>query len=83
VPFDVVALAGLPRMMKDPVLIPSNDSGIGGALVFHMSAIDRRFNMSEWNTWRLPVKNGANHAQHNNEPSRMRALQPPRYHFAT
>lgn len=47
VSLDVIALAGLPRRMKDPFLIPSNDSGIGGALVFHMSPIERRFNISE------------------------------------
>ena len=47
VPLDVITLAGLPRRMKDPFLILSNDSGVGGALVFHMSAIERRFNISE------------------------------------
>ena len=52
-PSNIVVLAGLPRRVKDPFLIPSNDSGTGGALVFHMSAIERRFNMSEWNTWKL------------------------------
>ena len=44
---DVVAVAGLPRRMKDPDLISSNKSGTGGALIFHMSAMERRFNMSE------------------------------------
>ena len=44
---DVVVLAGLPRRTKDPVLISSNRSGTGGALVFHMSAMERRFNISE------------------------------------
>lgn len=50
VPFDVMESAGLPRRVKVPFFMPSNDNGTGGGLVFHMSAIERRFNMSEWNT---------------------------------
>lgn len=47
VPFDTMAFAGCPRRVKVPFLIPSNDNGTGGALSFHMSVIERRFNMSE------------------------------------
>jgi hypothetical protein len=54
----MTALAGFPRKTKDPFLILSYESGTGGALVFHMSAIESRFNISEWNTWKLSLRTG-------------------------